>query len=67
MNTEQILKERINEAIEFAKDAMCTSGDHHKTWYIDQIVKVLAGEDYNKVTADLKEETDMDWDTGMEP
>ena len=67
MTTEQILNERIKEAIATAVYAMGIDGVHHKAWALDKIVKDLAGEDYDNVVENFKADTGKEWDTGIEP
>jgi len=40
---ENIVKERINKALEFALRYGGIDGDHHKAWVIDQMVRALTG------------------------
>ena len=63
--------ERCTKAIEFAVQDRGIDGAHHKDWCIDQIVRILAGPDYDKIVKDacLGEggpET-YSWDCGIAP
>lgn len=47
------------------------AGDHHKAWVIDQMVRKLAAEDYERVVADARAGEDgsetYTWDEGIAP
>lgn len=62
-----MLKTRIEEAIDIATYVMAIDGDHHKVWGLDQIVKVLAAENYDDVVKEFEGETGKDWDEGTRP
>ena len=58
-------------AIEIAVRWGGIGGDHHKAWVIDQMVRALAGEQYNRIVAEARDgengpET-YDWDEGISP
>ncbi len=57
---------KIKEAIDLAAEAMNADGDHHKTWYIDQIVRVLVGDKYPQIVEEYKSES-VDWKEGVQP
>lgn len=63
--------ERINRAIEIAVKYGGHDGSHHKNWVIDQMVRALAGNAYDKIVADACDGVDgpntYDWDTGIAP
>ena len=75
---EKELQEKIDKALDIALQYGQTDGAHHKAWVIDQIVRVLAEDDYKKiineyvfdgkdpVEAVAKEEFYV-WDTGIAP
>ena len=46
-------------------------GDHHKTWVIDQMVRVLAGDSYDEFVAAFRDGEDgpdtYSWDVGIAP
>lgn len=52
----------ISQALETAIRFGGIDGDHHKAWVIDQMVRLLAGDDY----ADLVE-SNQPWDEGIAP
>lgn len=64
-------RERIDKAIELAVRFGGIDGSHHKTWVIDQMVRVLAGVQYNKIVADAKNGENgpytYSWDVGIAP
>jgi hypothetical protein len=53
--------ERIQDAIELAKDSPHTDGAHHKQWIIDQMLRLIAGPLYEQIAADVN------WDEGIAP
>jgi hypothetical protein len=63
-------KEKINKAIELAVKYGGIDG-HHKTWVIDQMVRILADDQYDVIVADAKygedEPDTYEWDTGIAP
>ena len=65
------LKNKIEEAIELASESMTCDGAHHKVWYMDQIVRLLAGDRYPEIVkaTNINEDgEDIDaWDIGIEP
>lgn len=67
MNSE----ERIKKALDIAAEYGQIDGAHHKMWTIDQMVRVLTGEEYEKFVSDYEydKETgdEYEWDTGISP
>ena len=66
-----IRRHLILPALETACRYGGTDEAHHKTWVIDQMVRALAGEDYNLVVTEMKAgeggpET-YKWDEGIAP
>lgn len=65
--------ERIKKALDLAWQYGQIDGDHHKTWVIDQMVRVLCGsqEKYVKwveaYETPLGAEEYYEWDTGIAP
>ena len=64
-------RKRLRKAIELAVRYGQIDGAHHKAWVIDQIVRVLAGDEYPDV---IKAHNDGDdgpetynWDEGIAP
>lgn len=64
-------RQRIREAIDIAVQYGGIDGAHHKTWVIDQMVRMLAGDDYEAVVANAKAGEDgpdtYGWDEGIAP
>jgi len=60
------LNDTMEEAIQLALDAIFTDGEHHKQWYLDQIIRLLIADDeeYKKLRKDAK---DYGWDEGIAP
>lgn len=62
---------RIMKAIEIAERYGGVDGSHHKAWVIDQMVRVLAGDNYDAIVSASRHgeggpET-YGWDTGTAP
>ena len=53
----------ISRALDLVEEAMGTDGDHHRTWFLDQIAQALAGDDYDALVAEFGD----DWDIGIAP
>jgi len=64
-------KEKIHEAIDIAIRYGQIEGDHHRIWVIDQMVRALAGSEYDSVIAGANEGEDgpntYSWDIGIAP
>lgn len=64
-------EERIEAALNLAVRYGGNDGAHHKTWVIDQMVRVLAGERYEQIVRDAKDGEDGPetylWDEGIAP
>jgi hypothetical protein len=65
------MQNKINEAIELAVGYGGIDGDHHKMWVIDQIVRILAGDEYDEIIRKACDGEDgpdtYDWDVGIAP
>ena len=63
--------ERIEKAINLAVRYGGIDGEHHKAWVIDQMVRVLAGDEYDEIVRDAKAGEDgpetYSWDVGIAP
>lgn len=63
--------ERIDDALDIARDYGGIDGAHHKMWVIDQMVRALAGEDYEGLIRDWEDGKEgpktYKWDTGTPP
>jgi phosphatidylserine/phosphatidylglycerophosphate/cardiolipin synthase-like enzyme len=56
------LQKSIEAALVVAEDAIY-EGDHHRMWVIDQMVRILAGDNYEQWVL----EREGEWDTGIAP
>lgn len=68
----QELNKRIKKALDIAFQYGQIDGDHHKTWVIDQIVRILTGNKYNEFVNEYEtdEETgekEWIWKNGIAP
>ena len=65
------LSQRVQHAIGLAVQYGGIDEDHHKAWAIDQMIRVLAAEDYDKLIAHSCNGEDgskiHDWYTGISP
>ena len=64
-------KEKIKKALEMGIEYGGFDGSHHKAWVIDQMVRILAGNDYEQIIKDACDGEDgpntYEWDTGIAP
>lgn len=74
-NTIATLEKRIEGAVGIAIAYGQEYGEHHKMWVIDQMLRELLGEEYDKTIAEYCEGDDgyedsfapYEWDTGIAP
>lgn len=63
--------EIIQEAIKLGVEYGGINGSHHKTWVIDQMIRILAQDRYEQIVTDFKAGEDgpntYDWDEGIAP
>lgn len=63
--------ERAQTAIDIAARFGGSDEAHHKAWVIDQMVRVLAGDDYDRIVAEACDGEDgpetYGWDVGVAP
>ena len=63
--------DKIKKALAIARDLGGIDGGHHKMWVIDQMIRVLTGDDYNKWVEDYCDGEDgpdtYEWDEGIAP
>ena len=63
--------ERISRALELIVSYGGIDGAHHKDWVLDQVARVLAGDDYDRMVAEAKAGEDgpetYGWDVGIPP
>ena len=64
-------REKIKKAIDIAVRYGGIDGVHHKDWVIDQMVRILAGKNYNNIINDACDGEDgpdtYEWDCGIAP
>jgi hypothetical protein len=64
-------KKRIQKALDLAFRYGQIDGAHHKTWVIDQMVRVLTGDAYDEMIKESLVGEDgpntYDWDIGIAP
>lgn len=62
---------RVIQALDIAQRYGSNDGAHHLQWVIDQMVRVLAGDDYERFVAEAKSGEDgpetYSWDIGIAP
>lgn len=62
---------RIRNALIIIAEYAGIDGDHHKAWVIDQVARILAGDDYTQFVSDVRSGADgpntYDWDVGVPP
>ena len=64
------MEEKIKEALKIAWSYGCIDGAHHKMWVIDQMVRTLLGEEYEKWVEAYETPDGEDywtWDIGITP
>ena len=65
------MTDKVDKAIELAVQFGGIDGAHHKDWVIDQMVRALAGDNYDQVVAEVCAGEDgpntYSWDTGIAP
>lgn len=64
--------EAINKVVKLASDGLWCDGDHHKQWYLEQILRVLFGEHYDQAVAAMTADEDgnpntYNWEPGVAP
>lgn len=61
-------REHINDAVDLAIRYGQIDGGHHKTWVIDQMLRALTGDEYERVLRESDPEGEYgEWDTGIAP
>ena len=67
----EVLRDRVQSAIQLAFDGLMTDGGHHKQWYLEQIIQTLANEKYEslcKAACCGKDGPETyDWEEGIAP
>lgn len=64
------MKSNVKKALRIAEMG-CIEDAHHKMWVIDQMVRALTGEDYDKWVKEYQQGVDgpytYEWDEGTAP
>lgn len=64
-------QKKIDDAIDLAVRYGGIDGDHHKAWVIDQMVRILAGDQYESIVKEAKDGEDgpetYEWNEGIAP
>jgi hypothetical protein len=64
-------QEKIEEALQIALNYGQTDGSHHKMWLIDQMVRILSGDNYDILIKRFCDGEDGEntyyWDCGIAP
>jgi len=64
-------KEKIQSALDLAIRYGGIDGAHHKTWVIDQVIRILAGDKYDEIVREACDGEDgpntYEWDEGIAP
>lgn len=64
------IKHRLSKVYDIALDGLTTQGDHHKQWFLEEIVKTIVGEaNYSRIWEDFNEAAEGDelWEPGIAP
>jgi len=57
---------RIFEAMQMIIKHGGHDGEHHKEWCLDQVFRILAGDEYQDIVDGIKKEG-YDWEEGIAP
>ena len=63
---EQFLADRVIDVIKIGIQFGGFDGAHHKSWVIDQMIRKLAGRNYDQIVTDACADG-ADWDEGIAP
>ena len=55
------------KAIEIAVKYGGIDGSHHKDWVIDQMVRALTGDDYERIVKAARGDDEYEWNEGIAP
>ena len=61
------MEKRIEDALGLAWQYGQIDGGHHKMWVIDQMVRVLLGDEYEKWVKEYEGDDEYEWDVGIAP
>lgn len=59
-------QQRLLAAADMAYEALFCDGGHHKQWYLDQILRTLLADGYERWRKNA-ESAGLLWDTGIAP
>lgn len=60
-------EKRIDQAIFLGLNCGSNDGAHHKMWVIDQMLRILAGDDYERYIRNFEDGGIYSWDIGSAP
>ena len=61
------MEKSIEDALDLAWEYGQIDGGHHKMWVIDQMVRVLLGDGYEKWVEEYEGDDEYEWDVGIAP
>jgi len=61
------LETKIQEAVEIAFRSGQILDNRHKTWVVDQMLRCLLGDEYEKHIEEYEEEESREWEVGVAP
>jgi len=61
------LETKIQEAVEIAFRFGQILDNRHKTWVVDQMLRCLLGDEYEKHIEEYEEEESREWEVGVAP
>ena len=68
----EALRTKIKEATNLILNYARIDGDHHKMWTLDQVLRILAGDQYEELIDEYEDRDEYgdpmyDWDVGCPP
>lgn len=60
-------EDQTNKIILLLMEGLYTDGGHHKQWYLDQVLKELIPDQYEKIYNDVVKHDGEGWDKGIAP
>ena len=67
MKINEDLQQRIDKVIEIAYRYAQINGTYHKMWVIDQMLRELLGNGYDKFVKEYEADDKYTWNTGIAP
>lgn len=64
------LREAIDKIIDLVIDGLGIDGGHHKQWFLEQILRAIVGDEYDRVARELTTGSDgivYGWEAGIAP